>query len=119
MSYVKEKELGFLKFFVYLMGFVLMFGVVILTYIVYKRHYIVFGTSSSNESNIHEKECKTGNLELEISDHIENLYHDKNKIYILTKPTHKQEIIIIDHCNQKILGRMSFKLSQPKEKVNY
>lgn len=112
MAYVREKELGFLKFFVYFMVFILMFGLLILTYIVYKKNYNILD-NDGDESRINHKvepNCKEGNLELEISDHIDKIYHEKNKIYVLTKPGHKQELVIIDHCRKKVLGRISFKI---------
>lgn len=99
----KESEIRFLKFFIYSMGLVMMIGVMIITYTIYKRNIVLdkeYSTSSSEVKCSHDV-LKIPNVAKSAA------LNETNKLTILTEG---QQILIYDACTGKLLNKIKLEI---------
>ncbi len=94
----KESELRFLKFFIYSMGLVMMLGVLIITYTIYKRNIVL---DKDNIEQNQSSKCPTESILIPSSAVSASI--TQNKLAILTE---EQDVLIYDVCKGKLLSKI-------------
>jgi hypothetical protein len=101
-----NKELTILKTFVYMLGIVMMVGVLSIAYLIYKRNLSdVYEGSAQDELAQTEQACG-GQLPLEINaaGSVEHVYFHNNYMIVVTKYDEiKQQIFVLDYCQGEIV----------------
>ena len=99
----------FLKYFVYMMGFVLVFVSLFLTYVVYKKGF------ADSITQIETKN-KCSNLQLDVAGKIQNISYENGLIQILWRDEHGVfKTSIYDYCNGNLINEISIKDTSPTE----
>ncbi len=98
----KESEIRFLKFFIYSMGLVMMIGVMIITYTIYKRNIVL-----DKEYTVSTTEQKCTNETIKIPNVAKSVSLNENKMTILTEG---QQILIYDSCTGKLLNKIKIEI---------
>lgn len=103
-------DLVYFKFFVYLMGIVLVLGCMFLSYIAYQRHLMDFPQQSAAQP---AELCNGGTMQLHVDGEVEFSIQDGNRVFLLSKPnSNAQELLIIDYCENKLISRVSLSNSE-------
>jgi len=90
---VKEGEMRFLKFFVYLMGIVMMMGIMVITYTIYKRNIIL-----DKEYVAMPGSCNIDNIVVPST--VKSASMSQNYLSVLTDDS---LLLIYDSCDGKLL----------------
>jgi hypothetical protein len=94
----KENEMRFLKLFIYSMGVVMMLGVMIITYTIYKRNIVL---DKEYMAANQETKCSFDTIKIPNVAKSASLNHDK-----LTILTEGQQVLIYDACTGKLLNKI-------------
>lgn len=94
----KESEIGFLKLFIYSMGLVMMIGVIIITYTIYKRNIVL-----DKEFAASTAPTQCNNELVKIPNVAKSVSLAENKLTILTEG---QQILIYDACSGSLLNKI-------------
>lgn len=98
---MKNTDIKFLKFFVYMLGFVLMFATVFLTYMVYKRSFTEIVA-------VNDEKSKCGNVNLETNGRIQDVAFSGANIAITTRDLDgKISVTIYDSCNGNVVNTLT------------
>lgn len=121
MRYPKHQSLTLIKVLVYFMGFVLVFGTLMVLYIVYKRNHDLFSVDQLTFDQ-HDK-CQNDNIHLQISNEVQTLTLSGSKLVVLSKPLgNSQEMLIVDYCKgnpeKRILFHIFDKVKEEQEDNN-
>lgn len=92
---IKESELKFLKSFVYAMGIVMMIGIMIITYTIYKRNILLDVNASSTILSC----AKDSTVTIPESKVIKGISITGDFISILTEDN---DVLIYDHCGSNL-----------------
>jgi hypothetical protein len=93
---IKEGEMKFLKMFVYAMGIVMMLGIMIITYTIYKRNILL----DEQYANITLPCSKNISIELPADKEVRSSSVAGNLLSILTEDS---QILIYDQCSGNLL----------------
>lgn len=101
MKDINRSEIKFLKFFVYTMGFVLIFATLFLTYVIYKKSFETTITYT-------EPKSKCNNVNLKVGGRIHNITFEGGHLQV----TYKDEnggfkVAIYDYCNGNIINEIA------------
>jgi hypothetical protein len=94
----KENEMRFLKLFIYSMGVVMMLGVMIITYTIYKRNIVL-----DKEYMAANQEAKCSVDTINIPNVAKSASLNNDKLTILTEG---QQVLIYDACTGKLLNKI-------------
>ncbi len=110
MKSPKRSDLQFLKFFVYMLGFVLVFATIFLTYVAYKKN---IGDIVTQNTDNH----KCTQVNITVAGKIQNITHENGNIYVLwRKDQGVFAMSIYDQCNGNVVNEFDIK-QNPNEKI--
>jgi hypothetical protein len=113
---VRNSNILYFKFFVYLMGIALVFGSIFLSYTIYERNSSTF-TMPTPEAIVTET-CSGGAMTLQVDGEVELSMQDGNKVFLLSKTGQSsQELVVIDYCANKVISRISFNNNEPESEI--
>lgn len=99
----KRSETQFLKFFVYMLGFVLVFATLFLTYVVYKKNFVAIVDQI-------ELKNKCSSLQLDVAGKIQNISLENGLIHVVWRDESGAfKISIHDYCNGNLINEVAIK----------
>lgn len=105
---MKNTDVKFLKFFVYLLGFVLIFATVFLTYAVYKRNFAEIVTTNDLKS-------KCSPVNLEIPGRVQDVMVQGDTIQVISRDeNHTLTVHVHDYCNGNEINTITVKEKLPE-----
>jgi hypothetical protein len=106
MVYHRNDNLGLLKSFVYIMGFVLMGGIIALVYIIYKHNSTILDNIPDVASS--EASCEDLYANIELNSEAISIQNKNDKLIIVTKPEGGvQQILVFDYCKNKVMNNIT------------
>lgn len=100
MKDTNRSEIQFLKFFVYLMGFVLIFATLFLTYIIYVKNL--------NTSNIHlQSKINCSKFDLKVDGKVHNITFENNQLQVISKDQNIYKAYVYDYCYGNLINEVN------------